>query len=73
MMLDNGGIFVCKCRQVSVCNLEDNWVFKLTVKRVVFKMNQTRVLFDSGFVGIKCFFVVTFVNVAHKLQHLWQI
>ena len=33
----------------------------------------TRVLFDSGVVGIKCFFVVTFVSVAHKLQHLRQI
>ena len=32
-----------------------------------------RVLFDSGVVGIKCFFVVTFVSVAHKLQHLRQI
>ena len=32
-----------------------------------------RVLFDSGVAGIKGFFVVTFVSVAHKLQHLRQI
>ena len=32
-----------------------------------------RVPFGSGVVGIKCFFVVTFVSVAHKLQHLRQI
>ena len=29
--------------------------------------------FGSGFVGIKCFCMATFVSVARKLQHLWQI
>ena len=34
---------------------------------------RIRAPFGSGLVGIKCFFVVTFVSVDLKLQHLRQI